>query len=348
MTYDFIKKYLLRNSPLSLIYFVTSRCNCRCKHCFFYSDLNKDLPKELNLAEIKKIAGSLGSLLYLNVTGGEPFLRKDLYQIVELFYKNCGPIKITINTNGFYTTEIVNFCKKLKNLSRTMFELNISIDGLYGQHDLIRGVKGIFEEAIDTYKELKQIKKEISNLRVGFIATAMKENMDTLKSTMDFLKKLEPDFVSLNLIRGEVKDPSQKEIKYGDFEAYLSYSLNRKRESILQMLRGVKTEYLIQLRKKIYLENKYQIKCLAGQSIGVLYPEGEVKPCEILESSMGNIKDYHYNFKDLWKSREAVQIRKMITKSKCFCTHECFLTASIVFSPYQLIKVLSKCLKLVL
>ena len=66
-----------------------------------------------------------------------------------------------------------------------------------------------------------------------------------------------------------------------------------------------------------------------------MYPEGQVYPCEILDDShkIGNIRDFKLNFRDLWLSQKAKEEVNFIRKTKCFCTHECFNAANIVFNP---------------
>jgi len=82
----FIKKCA---SPIYLIFFVTEICNARCKHCFGnFSNEKEKAKEELSLEEINKISKNMDNLLYLLPTGGEPFLREDLPDIINVFYRN--------------------------------------------------------------------------------------------------------------------------------------------------------------------------------------------------------------------------------------------------------------------
>ena len=71
--------------PIQLTFFLTSRCNLRCEHCFYWKELDADHSNELKIDEIKKIAQSLPRLLVLSITGGEPFVRKDICDVVSTF-----------------------------------------------------------------------------------------------------------------------------------------------------------------------------------------------------------------------------------------------------------------------
>ena len=87
---------------------------------------------------------------------------------------------------------------------------------------------------------------------------------------------------------------------------------------------------------------KAQCTCLAGEKIAVLYSNGDVSACELLHSTIGNIKDYNYDFQQLWKAKQRKEIIHYIKKNKCFCTHECFITANLIFKASNLFRILSK------
>ena len=88
--------------PIQLTFFLTSRCNLRCEHCFYWKELDSDHSHELSLDEIKNIAKSLPRLLVLSITGGEPFVRKDISDVVKTFTQETRVHIVTISTNGFY------------------------------------------------------------------------------------------------------------------------------------------------------------------------------------------------------------------------------------------------------
>ena len=87
--------------------------------------------------------------------------------------------------------------------------------------------------------------------------------------------------------------------------------------------------------QQIYETGEYQMPCYSANLSGVMYPEGQVYPCEILDKShmIGNIRDFKLNFRDLWLSSKAKDEVNFIRKTKCFCTHECFNSVNILFNP---------------
>ena len=103
---------LLKPSGLdTLILYVTSRCNAKCGFCFYGEELNR-MP-ELNLQQIVKVSESLKSLNGLLIGGGEPFLRTDLFDIINAFAENCHMDVVQIPTNGFFTNRIVSFVNQI-------------------------------------------------------------------------------------------------------------------------------------------------------------------------------------------------------------------------------------------
>ena len=103
-TYLKLLKYLVvkePKTPIQLIHFVTSRCNAKCGHCFYWSQLNTK--GELSLEEIDKITKHLPDLVILNISGGEPFIRPDFAEVIKTYYRNTPVKEVTVPTNGTFT-----------------------------------------------------------------------------------------------------------------------------------------------------------------------------------------------------------------------------------------------------
>ena len=154
----FFHRILLKNNPLTVILFITSRCNARCKMCFYSGRPGEN---ELSLEEIRRISRTMPPFPWLIITGGEPFLREDLPGICEIFCKQNNVQEITIPTNGFMPDTIETITEKiLQQCRRTQFRVNLSIDDLYEKHDEIRGVKGGFKKLLVTYEKLRSLSKK--------------------------------------------------------------------------------------------------------------------------------------------------------------------------------------------
>ena len=346
--YKALIKY--KQLPSYFIFYPTSRCNLKCSHCFYYDSLNKKF-NEITVDELDKITSTMDPILHLILTGGEPYLRHDLDQIVKIFYENTKVPIISIPSNGWYLDKMD---KQINNMMKWCPELTlnqqISIDGIGEDHNNIRMDKKVkgddnsFEKAIKTIDHLKTIQKVYDRINIGIIITFTNENQNKFKSIIKEIYSLvEPDNISINLVRG---DPKQK--------VNLNLDLNLYRESVkirddlfYQKKMSGHTRFkgnklatagrimLNELVNKTFEENKYITPCYAGNLSGVMYPEGDVYPCEILDKThkIGNIRDFDLDFKKLWLSQKAKEEVKFIRKTKCFCTHECFNIVNILFNP---------------
>jgi radical SAM protein with 4Fe4S-binding SPASM domain len=339
------------------ILFVTSRCNLSCAHCFYHDSLNKRF-NELTLDEIDTFSKTMDPLLTLVLTGGEPYLRHDLDQIARIFYNNTRVPILNIPSNGWYLEKMD---RQIRNIMKWCPEvyLNqmISIDGLEEDHDRIRmgSHRGSFKKALNTIQHLKVLQKEFGRINIGIITTFTSENQNKIKDTLKGIYEIaRPDNMAITLVRG---DPKEKvnlnlDIKlYREAIKYRNSLFYSKKMPGLKNFRGNKLAtagriILNDMVLKIFETNKYQSPCYSANLSGVMYPEGQVYPCEILDSShiIGNIRDFNLNFRDLWLSKKAKDEVNFIRNTKCFCTHECFNQVNILFNPKfypKLIKIAS-------
>ena len=336
--------------PSYFIFYPTSRCNLKCSHCFYHDSLNKKF-NELTIDELDKITKSMDPILSLILTGGESYLRHDLDKIVKIFYENTKVPIITIPSNGWYLNKMD---RQIRNMMEwcPYLTLNqqISIDGIGKDHNAIRmdkqviGADNSFEKAIKTIHHLKELKKIYERINIGIIITFTNENQKKFK---DILKEIysmtNPDNISINLVRGDPKQKVnldldlklyQEAVKYRDslfYEKKMSGHAKFKGNRLATAGRILLNELVY----KTYESNKYSTPCYAGNLSGVMYPEGNVYPCEILDEShkIGNIRDYDLDFKKLWLSNKAKKEIEFVRKTKCFCTHECFNIVNILFNP---------------
>ena len=135
--------YLSRNEPISLVHFVTNRCNARCSFCFIDFDDPKTFQGELTLEEIEKLTKNLGkSLLNVNLTGGEPFARKDLIDIAKSYLRNSTVQSMYITTNASLPERINEFAKEISLFSpSTELTFQISIDDFPQSHNRVRKIE---------------------------------------------------------------------------------------------------------------------------------------------------------------------------------------------------------------
>ena len=329
----FIPRLIFKSGlPLQLVFFVTSRCDLRCGHCFFWKHINKQTIKELSLKEIKKIAhNSKLNLLWLCLTGGEPFMRSDLAEVALVLCQSWHVANLSIPTNGQKTDQIFNTTKKiLDSCPNTYVSINVSLDGFAQTHDRLRGVPGSYSRAIRTFKKLQTLKGKYDNFGLSIQATQTKDNQKELKKFYLFVRdKLKPDYFNMNLIRGV---PRKRILKQIDINYYKDFI----RQTKLDTSRGLWSYYKFPLSKislarnflvygqvlKTFETNRYQSPCYSGKLSGVIDQHGNVSPCEMLpKAKMGNLRKVNYDFSRLWFSARSRKISRQI-KNKCFCTYE--------------------------
>jgi MoaA/NifB/PqqE/SkfB family radical SAM enzyme len=325
---------IFQKEPPYLIFFITARCNSRCKTCFYWQKLNKEV-NELSLKEISKISKNFKQLLQLSLTGGEPFLRKDLVEICKIFAKNNDPFLITIPTNGLMPDRIANTTEKiLKSCPNSYFRISLSLDGVGKLHDEIRGADGNFEKVKETIDKLNELKKTFKNFNIDIGTVLSSYNQRQIKEIFDYVdKNMKVDNHLMGLARGNTRKKEAKNVLIENYEEMTNYfnkkSLKDKKplSKIYDALFRINMENVL----KILKYNKPVIPCLAGKKLIEIGENGDVFPCELLEK-IGNIRDYNYNINKLFSDREVGKKIKAIQKDKCFCRFECAMNVSIIFN----------------
>lgn len=331
-----LNSYQADPQPNFLVLFINSICNMKCEHCFYWTSLNQrdDLSKE----EIFEVSRSLGKLENLNLSGGEPFLRKEFAEICRQFIQHNGVRQIYVPTNGYYkdrTVAAVTGVLEEKELD--LFVVEISLDGMPEFHDNFRVAKNSFQKAMETYDALVEIQKRDPRLRIHSIATATNVNMAEIRRLTTYLYERCPqmDHHNLAIIRGDRKNPDLAAPLLKEYQELYAYirRLWAPREADRY---GSIVEPMLQWAKVQTLKEKRQVvPCNAGRQTAVVYANGDVSLCEI-HKPIGNVR--RNSFQEIWKSDEAQQLRNSIANKECYCTTEVFLWPSIVFQPASLAK----------
>ena len=314
----------------ALTLFVTSQCNARCQHCFYWRNLNKK--NDLSFDQIKALSKSLGKVKVLNISGGEPFLRKDLVKICQLFFDNNQTKSISIPTNGLLPDTITKETEKiLKKAYGKKVVICLSLDGTGKMHDQIRGVKGNFKKVIEAYQKLVTLTKKYPNLSLRIGTVVLKKNYRDLFKFFNQVPQVFPEIeaLTLSLLRPE---------KYGDKQLLPSSEGLKKlfiyKQKIADKNRPFWRRFLERMifiaTIEVFQEQKQPVHCQAGREEAVVFANGDVGLCEMLPT-VGNIKKE--DFTNVWQSKKVKQQREEISDNRCFCTHEGFLFYSFLASP---------------
>ena len=178
-----------RSLPLDLVFFITHRCIANCGHCFNWPRrMHIKKQDELTIDEIEKISRSLDPMIFMFLTGGEPFIREDLSEIAKIFYINNKVFKYQMPSNGWFTEKIIPQMEQIAiSCPNAHASVTVSIDGIEHEHDVIRGVKGLFTKAIQTIRELQRLAKFYPNIAVNAEITVSAYNQDRLIETFRYL-----------------------------------------------------------------------------------------------------------------------------------------------------------------
>ena len=302
------KKYIPRDATMA----VTYRCNARCKMCNIWQEKN---PRTLDIEAILNLSSSLK---YLNISGGEPFLREDLVEIIRVIKESNSKLQIIISSNGLATDLII---KKMKEIIKIdpKIGVRISIDGFKETHEETRGVPGIYDQALKTIDGLKKI--GVKNLGISF--TVMDSNINDLLPVYKWAEKEKLQFAMALVQNSDIY--FNKEDNKITFIKKVSVALNKIVEDELKSFspkRWGRAYYDFGL--KVYAESgKRLLKTGAGFDSLFVDVDGKVYPSNLINEEIGDLKENKLD--DLWQNKKVKEIRDKIqdgkiTESWIICT----------------------------
>ncbi|HXH51675.1 MAG TPA: radical SAM protein [Terriglobia bacterium] len=334
-----------------VIFFVTSACNAKCRTCFYWEELNQR--GDLSWDEIRKLSETMPPFTDLWLSGGEPMLRRELADILHLFYANNGIRWVNLPTNGLLPERTADQVAKIcTDNPRLQLDLNVAMDGLYEVQDSIRAVPGNFEKTLKTIEALQPCREKFSNLRVNINTVICAENFDSVLEIARFVRQnCRVDGHYFNIIRGSAKDPSLKRIPterlpalYSEIrKVYAHYAriATRRSGELANRIGRAYYEGVLAFHNKVQLENMesphpWPMPCTASETSIVIDYNGDVRACE-LRGKLGNLRDFDCNFQRFWVDGARQNEPAAIVHDQCWCTHVCFIHDSLRHSPKALL-----------
>lgn len=264
--------------------------------------------EELSIETIKK----LPQMYFTNITGGEPFIRTDLKDIVRELYKKSD--RIVISTNGFFTDRIVDLCKEFPNIG-----IRISIEGLEETNNRIRGLDDGFNRGYTTLKKLV----EMGMKDVGFGMTVQDSNAKDLVELYKLSDEMNMEFATASLhnsfyfveAKNIIKD---RPMVAKEFENLINELLNSK--SPKKWFRAYFNHGLINY---IYGQKRL-LPCDMAFDTFFIDPYGDVMPCNGTKDKevMGNLNESSWD--ELWNSKDAEEVRCKVRN----CDRDCWMIGS--------------------
>ena len=287
---------------------VTYRCNAKCNMCNVWQNPTKPA-EEITLEDIKK----LPEMAFTNITGGEPFIREDIPDIVRELYKKSD--RIVISTNGYFTDRIIALCKEFPKVG-----IRISIEGMQQTNDAIRRIPDGFERGYETLKTLV----DMGHPDVGFGMTVQDSNCEDLVPLYELSDKMGMEFATATLHNSFYfhKDDNKVNDKYKvaqNFEKLINELL--KSRSPKKWFRAYFNHGLINY---IY-GNKRLLPCDMSKNAFFIDPFCDVVPCNGTKEKavMGNLREQDWD--TLWNSDQAQKVREC-TKH---CDRNCWMIGSV-------------------
>ncbi len=262
---------------------INNECNLNCKHCRVSE---KNDHEKLSLREAKNLLAELwyNGVTMLNLSGGEPFLRKDIFEILDYATKFED---IVITTNGTLLNE--EKCKKLS--TYTNIKLSISLDGLEETHDRFRRKQGAFKKVIDTLPILNKY-----NIKYAIKYTLSKETVDDAVPLLNLVASLGTS--EFNVRRVIVAGNANKDMVLSneEYKNIIRELIGNCRKLNVKFRTG--DPLLIPIFSEVWgidIKNddlsKIYAGCQAGDEIIYIDYKGNVGACSYIPKFADNIKD---------------------------------------------------------
>lgn len=286
---------------------VTYRCNAHCNMCDCFRDPSKP-EEEITLEDIKK----LPEMAFTNITGGEPFIRKDIPEIVRELYKKSD--RIVISTNGYFTDRIIALCNKFPKVG-----IRISIEGLQETNDKIRGIPDGFNRGYSTLKKLV----EMGHPDVGFGMTVQDMNCEDLVPLYEISNDLGMEFATATLHNSFYFRKTDNKI---DDKLHVSRNFEKLINELLKSKspkKWFRAYFNHGLVNYIY-GKKRLLPCDMSKNAFFIDPFCDVIPCNGMakKAVMGNLRKQ--NWEDLWNSEQAEKVRECARN----CDRNCWMIGS--------------------
>lgn len=303
--------------PIHPVWEITAACNLKCRHC--HVSAGKRLGEELSTEEGKRLIRDIASVpefRMLVLTGGEPLVRPDIFELVE--YASALGLKVAIATNG--TLIDTKMAKRLKQAG--VCDLAIGLDAATPElHDYIRNVPGTFKRTMQGIKACKEL-----GMCLQINVTVMKYNYNEIPKILDLADDLQAQIVLLYQVvpqgRGKGDGLELTNAEYARLMDFVSKRQARAVPIVEPTCSPQYWAYLLDKKQanpwKLWLAQKVFRGCAAGWGQCYIKPDGEVWPCPFVPVSGGNVR--YTSLSRIWNKGEPfqkLQERAENLKGKC-------------------------------
>jgi len=330
--------------PQTLILFVTSRCNCSCDFCLYRHRIEDPVSttEELTTEELRETASRYGTLHYLALSGGEPFVRNDIEEICQSFVDLCNTSVVDIPSNFWFTEQMSACIQRL--VSRNpgvVFDIQLALDNTGEKHDRSRGLEGLYERARRTFARLADFRRDHANLRLKINIVYLERNHDQIRDIMTRVNR-DFDYDRIQLTFPHVLLVNSSEETLPDLEDYLRASSYVEEHSRVRRpfdlhslgVGSAKVYYRKLLSSAIDGTLPVGDYCEAGRNFLVIDETGDVMPCEMLWEVVGNLRESGYDVPSILEGAGYDGFRsEHLGRGECNCTYSCAILGHVALQP---------------
>jgi MoaA/NifB/PqqE/SkfB family radical SAM enzyme len=304
------------DKPYKVNYCITYLCQSRCLTCNIWQMRPKG---ELTIDEVREFAKKNNSFKWVELTGGEPFLREDIDEIARAFKENCKSLYIlTVPTNSLVNHDkVVAKLENILKLGIPRVAVTVSLDGYRELHDKIRGIPGNYDKAIDMFKRLKELKRTHKNLFFVFGYTLSRFNQGQFEKTFELVKKDIPDLkrndfhINLAQLSSNYYGNETLDIKPNDPVVVEELAtIRKKRDMQLAIIPIIENAYMKRL--VLYAKTgKQPMRSRSLEASAFIDSYGNVYPSIMWDRKLANLREISYDLSSIWQSDAAHEVRKM-------------------------------------
>ncbi len=344
-----VKRARMRDQPVmpfKLTINVTNVCNSGCRTCSIWDiyarGRNRELfQQELGVEELKKVIASFGEdLFWLNITGGEPSLKRGLPELVRHAVESCPNLfMLNIPMNGILPERTAHLVERLAGENPEV-ELNVtlSVDGIGRQQDYIRGYEGHWERSMESWRRLKELRRRYRNLKCSFQSTISAFNIDDAERLYRTLSPESDNYIVTFAHEAEL---------YHNYDTGVAVSENPSKarataETFYRLYRfrpwqvlGFFPKAFLRIMARRLEDGTSEVPCMAGAATATVDPYGKVHPCLFLPDGMGDLRAWDFDMRRLlFEDPQADQARR-VARDCDACWINCEAYPSMMASPLR-------------
>jgi len=303
--------------PLKVTLALTYWCQYRCQTCNIWQ---KKPENELSTTELDRFFEVNEGISWLDLTGGEIFLRPDILDIFSSLSRRRRDLAIVhFATNGFLTDRIVPAVETLRRESSAQIVITVSLDGDEKLNDEIRGIRGGFRKQIETFNRLRKI----PGVRVALGLTLSAKNVEAVESTFEACRVecpgLQWEDFHINVMQISshyYSNDSQSQFAPDRTLAVKAVRALENRLTNIDLEGMLERSYLRNL-EKFLTTGTTPMRCHALRSSCFIDPWGTVYPCITYSRPIGSLRESDMHLDTLWRASATNQVQREIWSGKC-------------------------------